>query len=335
MFGVWSFLRQFMYTKFIVVTDDDVDVRDWKEVIWAMTTRVDPARDTLLVEHTPIDYLDFASPVVGPRQQDGHRRDEQVAGRDDARMGPADRDATRSRRASTRCIATSSARSSARAITARGDSRVGPEFRGRRRRATPRPAALLAGRSPAAIEQQSGDEADGGGHADRLPGVVVHVVVGDPRRTPGAIDRFALDSCSRSLAASSFASTCERRSLARSPGLVEARFISSSASFSIEPKSSTSFSRVVDIAGSGKVYRAGASARQDGRRSRAARHYSDAPRGTARRVHRYQVRFFSIRSRSVGGKRRSATSRSAARRPSSRAPACHAAIDSSSSARQT
>jgi 4-hydroxy-3-polyprenylbenzoate decarboxylase len=65
MFGVWSFLRQFMYTKFIIVTDDDVDIRDWKEVIWAMTTRVDPARDTIIVENTPIDYLDFASPVSG------------------------------------------------------------------------------------------------------------------------------------------------------------------------------------------------------------------------------------------------------------------------------
>ena len=65
MFGVWSFLRQFMYTKFIIVTDEDVNIRDWKEVIWAMTTRVDPARDTLLVENTPIDYLDFASPVSG------------------------------------------------------------------------------------------------------------------------------------------------------------------------------------------------------------------------------------------------------------------------------
>ncbi|MBI1285070.1 MAG: 4-hydroxy-3-polyprenylbenzoate decarboxylase [Thiobacillus sp.] len=65
MFGVWSFLRQFMYTKFILVTDDDVNVRDWKEVIWALTTRVDPARDALLVENTPIDYLDFASPVSG------------------------------------------------------------------------------------------------------------------------------------------------------------------------------------------------------------------------------------------------------------------------------
>ena len=65
MFGVWSFLRQFMYTKFIVVVDDDVDIRDWKEVIWAITTRVDPTRDTMLVDQTPIDYLDFASPVSG------------------------------------------------------------------------------------------------------------------------------------------------------------------------------------------------------------------------------------------------------------------------------
>ena len=65
MFGVWSYLRQFMYTKFIVVVDDDVNVRDWKEVIWAITTRVDPARDTLIAENTPIDYLDFASPVSG------------------------------------------------------------------------------------------------------------------------------------------------------------------------------------------------------------------------------------------------------------------------------
>jgi 4-hydroxy-3-polyprenylbenzoate decarboxylase len=65
MFGIWSFLRQFMYTKFIIVTDDDVNIRDWKEVIWALTTRVDPARDTLIAENTPIDYLDFASPVAG------------------------------------------------------------------------------------------------------------------------------------------------------------------------------------------------------------------------------------------------------------------------------
>ena len=65
MFGIWSFLRQFMYTKMIIVTDDDVDIRDWKDVIWALTTRVDPARDTLIVPNTPIDYLDFASPVAG------------------------------------------------------------------------------------------------------------------------------------------------------------------------------------------------------------------------------------------------------------------------------
>jgi 4-hydroxy-3-polyprenylbenzoate decarboxylase len=65
MMGCWSFLRQFMYTKFIIVVDEDVDVRDWKEVIWAITTRMDPVRDTVLVENTPIEYLDFASPVSG------------------------------------------------------------------------------------------------------------------------------------------------------------------------------------------------------------------------------------------------------------------------------
>ncbi len=62
MFGVWSALRQFTYTKFVIVTDDDIDVRSWSEVIWAMTTRMDPARDTVLIERTPVDYLDFASP---------------------------------------------------------------------------------------------------------------------------------------------------------------------------------------------------------------------------------------------------------------------------------
>ena len=65
MFGIWSFLRQFMYTKFIIVCDDDVNVRNWSDVIWAITTRMDPARDTTMVENTPIDYLDFASPVSG------------------------------------------------------------------------------------------------------------------------------------------------------------------------------------------------------------------------------------------------------------------------------
>ena len=65
MMGVWSFLRQFMYTKFVIVTDDDIDVRNWEDVIWAMTTRMDPLRDTVMIENTPIDYLDFASPVSG------------------------------------------------------------------------------------------------------------------------------------------------------------------------------------------------------------------------------------------------------------------------------
>ncbi|MGD8743591.1 MAG: 4-hydroxy-3-polyprenylbenzoate decarboxylase [Granulosicoccaceae bacterium] len=65
MFGVWSFLRQFMYTKFVIVTDADVNVRDWQDVIWAMTTRMDPGRDTTIIDNTPIDYLDFASPVAG------------------------------------------------------------------------------------------------------------------------------------------------------------------------------------------------------------------------------------------------------------------------------
>jgi 4-hydroxy-3-polyprenylbenzoate decarboxylase len=65
MFGIWSWLRQFTYTKTVIVTDDDIDVRDWKDVIWAISTRADPVRDTVLVENTPIDYLDFASPAPG------------------------------------------------------------------------------------------------------------------------------------------------------------------------------------------------------------------------------------------------------------------------------
>jgi 4-hydroxy-3-polyprenylbenzoate decarboxylase len=63
MMAIWSYLRQFTYTKFVIVTDDDIDVRDWPQVLWAVSTRVDPARDTLIVENTPIDYLDFSSPV--------------------------------------------------------------------------------------------------------------------------------------------------------------------------------------------------------------------------------------------------------------------------------
>jgi 4-hydroxy-3-polyprenylbenzoate decarboxylase len=65
MLGIWSFLRQFMYTKFVIVVDDDIDARNWTDVIWAMTTRMDPRRDTTFIDHSPIDYLDFASPVAG------------------------------------------------------------------------------------------------------------------------------------------------------------------------------------------------------------------------------------------------------------------------------
>jgi 4-hydroxy-3-polyprenylbenzoate decarboxylase len=65
MLGIWSYLRQFTYTKMVIVTDDDIDVRSWKQVVWAMTTRMDPARDTTIIENTPVDYLDFASPTSG------------------------------------------------------------------------------------------------------------------------------------------------------------------------------------------------------------------------------------------------------------------------------
>jgi 4-hydroxy-3-polyprenylbenzoate decarboxylase len=63
--GIWSYLRQFMYTKFVIVVDEDIDARDWKDVIWAISTRVDASRDLVVVDHTPIDYLDFASPESG------------------------------------------------------------------------------------------------------------------------------------------------------------------------------------------------------------------------------------------------------------------------------
>jgi 4-hydroxy-3-polyprenylbenzoate decarboxylase len=65
MMGVWSYLRQFMYTKWVIVVDEDIDARDWKDVMWALSTRMDPARDITLIENTPIDYLDFASPESG------------------------------------------------------------------------------------------------------------------------------------------------------------------------------------------------------------------------------------------------------------------------------
>jgi len=87
MMGVWSFLRQFMYTKFVIVTDDDVDVRNWKDVVWAMTTRMDPARDTTIIENTPIDYLDFASPVSGLGSKIGFDATTKRAGETDRRWG--------------------------------------------------------------------------------------------------------------------------------------------------------------------------------------------------------------------------------------------------------
>ena len=87
MMGVWSFLRQFMYTKFVIVTDDDVDVRNWEDVIWAMTTRMDPTRDTLLVDNTPIDYLDFASPVSGLGSKMGLDATNKMPGETDREWG--------------------------------------------------------------------------------------------------------------------------------------------------------------------------------------------------------------------------------------------------------
>ncbi|SEA21921.1 4-hydroxy-3-polyprenylbenzoate decarboxylase [Microbulbifer marinus] len=93
MMGVWSFLRQFMYTKFVIVTDDDVNTRDWNDVIWAMTTRMDPARDTTMVENTPIDYLDFASPVSGLGSKIGFDATNKWPGETDREWGrPIERD---------------------------------------------------------------------------------------------------------------------------------------------------------------------------------------------------------------------------------------------------
>jgi len=93
MMGVWSFLRQFMYTKFVIVVDDDVDVRDWADVIWAITTRMDPARDITLVENTPIDYLDFASPVSGLGSKMGMDATNKMQGETDREWGrPIERD---------------------------------------------------------------------------------------------------------------------------------------------------------------------------------------------------------------------------------------------------
>jgi 4-hydroxy-3-polyprenylbenzoate decarboxylase len=93
MMGVWSFLRQFMYTKFVIVVDDDVNVRDWQDVIWAITTRMDPVRDTTMVENTPIDYLDFASPVSGLGSKMGMDATNKMPGETDREWGrPIERD---------------------------------------------------------------------------------------------------------------------------------------------------------------------------------------------------------------------------------------------------
>ena len=87
MMGVWSFLRQFMYTKFVIIVDDDIDVKNWKEVIWAITTRVDPTRDTTLIDNTPIDYLDFASPVSGLGSKMGIDATNKLPGETDREWG--------------------------------------------------------------------------------------------------------------------------------------------------------------------------------------------------------------------------------------------------------
>ena len=87
MMGVWSFLRQFMDTKFVIGTDDDIDVRNWEDVVWAMTTRMDPVRDTMMVENTPIDYLDFASPVSGLGSKMGMDATNKLPGETDREWG--------------------------------------------------------------------------------------------------------------------------------------------------------------------------------------------------------------------------------------------------------
>lgn len=87
MMGVWSFLRQFMYTKFVIVVDDDINARSWEDVIWAITTRMDPSRDTTLIENTPIDYLDFASPVSGLGSKMGMDATNKLPGETDREWG--------------------------------------------------------------------------------------------------------------------------------------------------------------------------------------------------------------------------------------------------------
>jgi 4-hydroxy-3-polyprenylbenzoate decarboxylase len=87
MMGVWSFLRQFMYTKFIIVTDDDINARDWKDVVWAISTRMDPQRDCVFINNSPIDYLDFASPVSGLGSKIGLDATNKLPGETDREWG--------------------------------------------------------------------------------------------------------------------------------------------------------------------------------------------------------------------------------------------------------
>ena len=87
MMGVWSFLRQFMYTKFVVVVDEDINIRRWEDVIWAITTRMDPMRDTVMIDNTPIDYLDFASPVAGLGSKMGLDATNKMAGETEREWG--------------------------------------------------------------------------------------------------------------------------------------------------------------------------------------------------------------------------------------------------------
>ena len=134
MFGVWSFLRQFMYTKIIVVTDDDVDIRDWKDVIWALTTRVDPGARHAARRATPIDYLDFASPVAGLGSKMGIDATNKWPGETTRDVGPADRDGRGGQGARRRAVG----------------SALRPAGRRRPARATPRGRrdALPAARDP-------------------------------------------------------------------------------------------------------------------------------------------------------------------------------------------
>jgi 4-hydroxy-3-polyprenylbenzoate decarboxylase len=89
MLGIWSFLRQFMYTKFIIVADEDINARSWEDVIWAMTTRMDPRRDCVFIDNTPIDYLDFASPVPGLGSKVGMDATNKWEGETDREWGEA------------------------------------------------------------------------------------------------------------------------------------------------------------------------------------------------------------------------------------------------------